>query len=103
MFSPDLTLKVHYDMNDVAACFIQTNAKREAIEEILSAWVREQIGKGKDDREPNMKEIYSIVIELDLHDDSFRTTADTGNDSLTLGIIVRMVLPKLDDFRVIAL
>ncbi|HXK38012.1 MAG TPA: hypothetical protein VJ579_03010 [Candidatus Paceibacterota bacterium] len=102
MFVPSITVKVHYDMNNINACFIQTNAKPEAVEEVLSAWVRNQIGKGKDEREPAMKEIYEIVIEIDLSNDSFRTTADTGNDSLTLGIISRMILPSLSELRCIA-
>lgn len=103
MFHTDVTVKVTYDLNDLARCKIETDAKREALEEILSAWVQSQLGQGKDERVPADREVYTIIISLDLNGDVFSTTADTANDSLTLGIIASAILPNLDDIKVCAL
>jgi hypothetical protein len=65
-----------------------TTAKTEAIPEILEAWIRMQIGKGRDDSVPNDKPTYDIKLLLDLTDDSFRMTHDCGNEALCLGIMM---------------
>lgn len=64
-----------------------TNIKREMIDELLSEWVRMQIGKGADERKAEKRKAYNIRIEIDLQGDVFYTKSDTGNAGLTTGIV----------------
>ncbi|OGN02310.1 MAG: hypothetical protein A2655_03795 [Candidatus Yanofskybacteria bacterium RIFCSPHIGHO2_01_FULL_43_42] len=95
----DIVLKINFNLNRPDKTVIKTNAKREAISEILGAWLSCQIGQGKDNREPNRKDEYEIVIKLDLSDDTFFTDSDTGNKGLTCGL-VGDVFNRLDQVTV---
>jgi len=65
-----------------------TTAKTEAIPEILEAYIQTQFGKGKDEREAAVKDVYDIKLLLDLSDDTFIITHDCNNDALCLGIVL---------------
>lgn len=84
----DIVLEITYPLEKPEESKIRTNARPEAIEEILSTWIARQQGEGKDDRRANELAEYVIVIELDLSDDSFVTRSNTGNKGLTAGIVV---------------
>ncbi len=85
---PDITLEITYPVQNPRASTIRTNARPEAIEELLATWIAGQQGKGEDDRKPNELSEYVIVIELDLSNDSFTTRSNTGNKGLTAGIVM---------------
>ncbi len=95
----DVVVAVRYDTKEPSNTRIYTNAREEVLDEILSAWVQDQIGRGKDSSPPNMKDVYTIKIGLVLEDDSFCTESDTGNKGLTAGIVMD-VLGKLETIPV---
>ena len=98
----DVVLKINFNLNEPDKTVIKTNARKEAISEILEAWLSCQVGQGKDSREPNRKDEYEIVIKLDLSDDTFFTNSDTGNKSLTCGLVMN-VFNRLDQITVTTL
>ena len=87
MFSEDVILEISHNIQN-GTTTIKTNARKEALEEVLEAWLYGQMGQGEDTNPPRMKETYSIRIALDLSTDTFRTASDTGNKGLTCGIIM---------------
>lgn len=100
MFNADMVIEIAFDINNPNKTVIKTNAKKEAIEEILEAWLSCQIGQGKDESEPKKQDTYKIKIQLDLSDDTFCTNSDTGNKSFTCGI-VKDVFKRLDQVEVL--
>ncbi|MBI2058124.1 MAG: hypothetical protein HYT63_04080 [Candidatus Yanofskybacteria bacterium] len=60
-FKAGVVLKINFNLNKPDKTVIKTNAKREAISEILEAWLLGQVGQGEDDRMPNIKDEYEIV------------------------------------------
>lgn len=96
----DVVLEITFDINDSGKTVIKTNAKKEAVEEILEAWLSYQMGKGEDKSKPNIQDTYKIKIQLDLSDDTFFTSSDTGNKSLTCGIIMD-VFNRLNQIEVL--
>lgn len=98
----DISIIINFNINDEAKTTIKTNAKPEALEEILSDWIRDQAGLGEDLRNPNVSGVYEIQINLDLSGDIFTTSSDTGNDGLTAGIVQR-VFGTLKEIEVLPL
>ena len=94
MDGPDIIVKIEYPVKNPEKTRITTNAEKEALEEILEKWLECQIGQGKDDSKPVERDTYSVIICLWLDGDQFGTKSDTGNKSLTCGI-VSDVLGKL--------
>lgn len=84
----DITLDIFYDVNHPEKTVIRTNAKKEALEEILEAWLQDQMGRGKDESPPEQRDLYRIMIGLNLDGDRFRVVSDTGNKGLTTGIVM---------------
>lgn len=81
-----IRIDIYYPMTGTPR--IKTNAKPEMLESILETWIACQVGKGKDTSKAKEKDEYHITIQLDLSDDSFITRSDTGNKSLTAGIVM---------------
>jgi len=102
MSKADVVLEICCDINNPEKTVIKTNAKKEALREILEAWLSCQIGQGKDESEPNRHDTYKIKIQLDLTDDTFYTDSDTGNKGLTCGIVMD-VSERLDKIKVLDL
>ena len=94
-----LTIDIHYNMSDLTKSVIRTNIKTERLSDILADYIQSQIGKGSDDRESKAQEEYHITISLDLSFDTFQTTSDTGNEGLTVGIILH-VLNNLENIKI---
>jgi hypothetical protein len=84
----DLVVQIEHDINDPSKSVIRTNAKPEVVEEILEAWLQDQVGRGRDDVPPAIRDVYTIKIGLVLMDDSFCTESDAGNAGLTTGIVM---------------
>ena len=66
----------------------KSNLKREGIVEVLDTYIRDQIGKGEDNRRPSKKDIYHIKIKWFPENDRITVESDTGSEALTLGIIL---------------
>ncbi len=84
----DILIIINFDLNDKNKTIIRTNATPEALPEILSDWIRDQVGTGKDLSKHDEKDNYVIKINLDLSGDIFTTSSDTGNKGLTNGIVM---------------
>ena len=103
MFKPDVLVEISYCLASPEKTVIRTNARKEALEEIISSWILDQMGRGsKDTGQPAEKETYLIRIGLRIADDAFGHESDTGNHSLTVGIVAD-VLHRLDTLEVTAL
>jgi hypothetical protein len=87
----DLVIKITYNTVDPGKTVIKTNIKKEDLEDILDTWLRGQFGQGEDKSEPNRKDKYQIDIRVDLSYDRFNTVSDTGNKSLTCGIVMQVI------------
>ena len=89
--SSDLYLNLKYDLKD-DSFEIDTNIKQEKIKDIISDFLRSQIGKGKDDSKSNEHDIYEINLLLDLSCDEFNCNHNCGNSSLREGILIRYLV-----------
>lgn len=87
----DLTLDFKYDLKKDEPFELKTNLKPEYVRKILSEYLRSHIGAGKDNSPSNKKDIYRIVIGLNLSDDSFGTYSDTGNKGLTDHLVMKSI------------
>jgi hypothetical protein len=99
MLRADVVVEIIFNMEESDKTTIKTNAKPEAVSEILGAWLVAQTGKGWDSRESIRRGEYKISIKLDLSNDTFYTSSDTGNSSLTCGIVAN-VLQNLAKFQI---
>ncbi len=84
----DIVIVIKFNTSEPEKTSIETSAKKEAVDEILENWIRSQLGAGKDTSKSVVKDIYEIVIKLNLNGDVFHTSSDTGNKSLTCGIVM---------------
>lgn len=98
----DIVVEINYNYKEPNKSVIKTNAKKKALSEILEVWAANQMGKGLDARESNEKDVYTIRIRLDLSNDTFYTTSDTGNAGLTCGIVMG-ILQRLEKISVVPL
>lgn len=98
----DILIKISFNIADPDKTVIRTNARKEALEELLSAWVYDQMGRGGDNSTPEEKDIYQVVIGFEVAEDIFATTSDTGNKGLTAGLVMD-TLRRLDRLSVEAL
>jgi hypothetical protein len=96
---PDIVIDILYDMKTPERTVVKTNAKSEALDEIISTWLQLQAGQGEDVRQANDRDIYNIRIGLSLQGDVFSTSSDTGNDGLTCGIVMD-VWQRLDSLKI---
>ncbi len=102
MPNADIVLEIAFNISDPGKTVIRTNAKKEALDGILEAWLSCQIGQSKDKSKAEERDLYKIKIQMDLSDDSFYTSSDTGNKGLTCGIVMA-VFKRLDQTQVLAL
>lgn len=87
---PDIVIEMIFDMK-AEAVQIRTNAKRSVISELLSDYVHSQVGTGKDESPPDVRDVYSITIGVELDDDSWGSKHDCGNKGLREGIIMQVI------------
>lgn len=88
MAKVDIYVKIKYDAKKEKISIVETNIKEERIEDFLLDWIITEVGKGKDKRETIKRELYEVVIGCDLSFDTFHVQSNTGNDSLTCGIVM---------------
>jgi len=99
MNKADIAIEIILDSENPKQTVIKTNARKKGIVEILESWLLLQQGQGKDNHKPNTEDIYKIRIELDLSDDTFRTHSNTGNKSLTCGIVLWVLMMLSTDIN----
>jgi len=87
MKKPDVVITIMFAEKNAVPMELTTNATRRYLPELLECWLTLQQGKGPDDRPCNKKDAYTVRIEVDLTEDIFETTSDTGNKGLTAGIV----------------
>ena len=73
---------------------VKSDIKPELISDFLTEWCMTQIGLGKDARVRCEADVYHVRISCDLSTDTFKVQSDTGNDSLTLGIVMSIIARK---------
>jgi hypothetical protein len=66
----------------------QTNIKEGHLVDIVSNFIKRQIGAGADHKPPEIRDIYHIRLEIDLTYDIFYCKHDCGNLGLRDGILV---------------
>ena len=85
----DLYLILKYRLNPEEARITDTNIRAEKLKEILSEYLRTQLGQGEDTSKAEEREDYTIKIGLNLSSDTFTTESNTGNRGLATGIVMR--------------
>lgn len=70
---------------------IVSQIKEEKIKEVIGEVLRAQMGAGSDTRKPVEKNLYTITVDLELEEDTFKISSDTGNKSLTAGILMQLL------------
>jgi hypothetical protein len=81
-------LKIRIEYNYKEDTFkVWSQVKTEHIEDMLLEFLRSQMGLGKDDSEPAVKDVYTMEITINLENDVFTINSDTGNASLSAGIV----------------
>jgi hypothetical protein len=95
----DVLTIIKYNNNEPTKTCIYTNARLEALEEVISNWLMDQVGRSDVLSQPVERSEYTIRIGLALQDDVFCTESDTGSKGLTVGIVM-YVLTRLKDIAV---
>jgi hypothetical protein len=67
---------------------IKTNAKPEHVGDLIGEFVRCQLGQGEDKSPASELDEYHIDISIDLTDDTWSSSHDTGNLGLRDGILM---------------
>jgi hypothetical protein len=104
-FRPDVLIEIRYRVRDGEApeVRIRTNAKKEAIEELLGEWVTDRMfmthQPPRNLGEPEERAEYLIRIGYKLEPESWSVESDTGNDDLTIGIVIDTV-SRLDSAEI---
>jgi len=98
----DVVIEINFNMAEEKA-IVKTNAKKEALPEILGAWIESRKEQKDDTSEPDRKGSFVIIIKLNLETDTFTTESDTRNKSLTYGIVLFDVFNKLDEVEILPL
>ncbi len=92
MANPESTVfvKIKYPINNPENIEVEHNLKSDELakEEVLSNYLRDQMGRGADKRKPAKLDIYEITIGIDLSEDRISVASNTGNDGLTAGLVM---------------
>lgn len=86
-----VTTKLRYTV-DTDKFEIQSDLKEDRISEVLSDYLRSQMGTGSNGNQTrNELPVYEIVLTLNLLEDTYTVTSNTGNTSLTIGLIAHFL------------
>ncbi|MCL4406245.1 MAG: hypothetical protein M1586_01025 [Patescibacteria group bacterium] len=86
-----LIARISFDCEHQDQTQVFTNAKDEALTDMLTEYLRSQMGTGEDKNPAAEKNHFSVEVSLDLSEDIFQTKTDTGNKGLTCGIIAQVI------------
>lgn len=86
MGKPDLEITIKYNVDEDAF-----DSWGPITTDIVSTCLRAMLDNDdkKTSEEFENRDVYTIKIELDMDDDTFHVTSDTGNKSMTVGILTR--------------
>ncbi len=88
--SNELTMVITYNLTKDEFAYSGT-VKPELVKDMVSEFLRSQMGKGADDRPPNEIDEYVIQLGLDLSFDRVSCTDNCGNKGLREGILMRFL------------
>lgn len=78
-----------FPINDPEAFeIVATDMSNDGIIELLETYTQSCIGAGADESEAVEREVYNILLQIDLSDDTITVQSNTGNKGLTLGILM---------------
>jgi hypothetical protein len=66
---------------------LYSNIKDEALEEVISAFVQDQIGRPDGGTVTTDKVLYTVKVGLRLEDDTFAVKHDCGSEAFMTGIV----------------
>jgi len=89
-----LTLDIQYHINS-DQFEVGGNVNREGREELVSTFLKGQMGSGKNDSKPNEQDTYKIRLKWYPENDRIEVWGDTGNKGLRDGILMHY-LKNLD-------
>jgi hypothetical protein len=84
-----LEMKITYE-TQTSKSEIYGDLNKKGQQEILEAYLRNQIGKGEDNSKPEIKEKYTLKFQWFSENDQIIVKSDTGNKSLEAGIIMQI-------------
>lgn len=87
----DLYIEIKFHNVEEALFEIKSNVKPEHRIDLIKGVLDSLPEKEADKRKPIEQEIYTIQMQWDLADDNCRLTSDTGNRSLTLGVLYHVI------------
>lgn len=86
-----LYIKVTFPINEPDDFEIETNVNPELVGSLIGDFLYMQHGRGADDSKADEeREIYHIDLYVDLTDDTWRVSCDTGNKGLRDGILMHL-------------
>ena len=89
-FVPDILIEVDFPWKDEEFT-VRTNAKREALDELLVDWLRSQMGQGADESPIEEHPVYKLKLGFRVSDDGFALESNCGNKGLEAGILGRVM------------
>jgi hypothetical protein len=84
----DLFIELKFNIKDTKFT-TKTNIKKEYINEIISNFLSDEVGKGEDNRKANIKDIYTIKLFVTLTNDVYTCEDDCNNFGLRDGILLQ--------------
>ena len=88
MSKPFIELKYDIKKDEFS---VNSDMKKDKIADIVSEFIRSQMGKGEDRTEANILDIYKITMYLDLSSDVFRCSHNCENLGLRDGILLDFI------------
>jgi len=85
VFNADGVIELQWN-TETAEFTMQTNVKEP--KELILDFIQTQFGAGEDNTPREEQDVYKIKLEIDLSDDTFRTTHNCGNKGLRDGILL---------------
>ena len=85
-----LFIDLKYPVKNQKNFTCESNITTEKQAEVIREFLRSQMGAGRDESKPIIKDEYHIRLELDLSNDSFTCQHDTGNKGLREGILMQV-------------
>lgn len=84
----DLHIDISYPIDAPDKFKIKSNIRKEVLPHMLEEIVRLQMGKGEDNSKSKKCKTYRVFVDIDLNSDDFEIQSNTGNEGLTLGIVM---------------
>lgn len=87
-----MTFSIIIEHNVVEGTFAhQTNMNPSGVVEVLTAYLQMQAGQDADTREPKIRDVYQVAVQIDLATDNIQAGSDCGNHGLKVGIVAEFL------------